>query len=170
MPAATGRARSSLRTRNRNKPQSQFNRPKQFVNLITVPLSRKLLSLVVFTVISGTGCGRLRDHVYRSRLPGHYAAYNRDRKQPPTADTLDLNENGLCVHRFLRPGEKDRTEQSCTWSLTDKLDGSWLRFDDLEGGIHGKCTGACVVEAAAWDEEYVTRFELPYTPDIFYAK
>jgi len=126
--------------------------------------------MVVLTVLPGIGCGRYRQHVYRERLTGHYAGYTRDRKQPQSADTLDLNENGSCVHRFLKPGEKDVTEESCTWTLTDKLDGSWLRFEDLSDGIHRKCTGACVVEAAAWDEEYVTRFELPSTPDMFYAK
>jgi hypothetical protein len=140
---------------------------------MTTLLNRKrlaLLSLATFAVIFGTGCGRLRDHVYRSRLPGHYAAYTRDRKQPPTADSLDLNEDGSCVHSFLRPGEKDRKEQSCTWTLTDKLDGSWLRFEDLSDGIHRKCKGSCVVEAAAWDGEFVTGFDLPSTPNIFYAK
>jgi hypothetical protein len=129
-----------------------------------------LLSMVAVAVIWGIGCGRLRDHVYRSRLPGHYAAYTKDRRQPQSADTLDLNENGSCVHRFFRPGEKDVTEQSCTWTLTDKLDGSWLRFEDLSDGIHRKCTATCVVEASAWDGEFVTGFDLPSTPDIFYAK
>ncbi len=117
------------------------------------------------------GCGRLRDHVYRSRLTGHYGAYVKDsRKQPPTADTLDLNENGTCVHTYLKSDEQDRREESCTWSLIDKLDGSWLRFEDLANGIHRKCTSHCVVEAAAWDGEFVTRFEPPSTPDFFYAK
>ena len=140
---------------------------------MTTLLNRKrlaLLSLVAFAVMSETGCGRYRQHVYRERLPGHYAAFTRDRKQPPTADTLDLKDDGSCLHSFLKPSEKDRAEQSCTWTLTDKLDGSWLRFEDLSEGIHKKCAGTCVVEAAAWDEEYVTRFELPSTPDIFYAK
>jgi hypothetical protein len=140
---------------------------------MTTVLNRKrlvLLSIVVLTIICGTGCGRYRQHVYWERLTGHYGAYNRDRKQPPTGDTLDLNENGSCIHRFLKPGEKNSTEQSCTWTLTDKLDGSWLRFEDLSGGIHGKCTGTCLVEAAAFDGEYVTRFEFPSSPDIFYAK
>ena len=130
-----------------------------------------LLSLAVFTVISEPACGRLRDHVYRSRLTGHYGAYVKDsRKQPPTADTLDLNENGTCVHSYLKSGESNRKEESCTWSLIDKLDGSWLRFEDLANGIHRKCTSHCVVEAAAWDGEFVTRFEPPSTPDFFYAK
>ena len=129
-----------------------------------------LLSMVALTIMPGIGCGRYRQHVYRERLPGHYAAFTRGRKQPPTADTLDLNENGSCVHSFLKPGENGVTEQSCTWILTDKLDGSWLRFEDLSDGIHRKCTATCVVEAAAWDGEFVTGFDLPSTPDIFYAK
>ena len=137
---------------------------------MTLPLSRKLLSMVAFTVISCTGCGRYRPHVYRERLVGHFAAYDRNRKQPPTADTLDLNESGSCLHTFLKPGEKNRTEQSCSWTLTDKLDGSWLRFEDLSEGIHKKCAGSCVVEAAAFDEEFVTKFEFPSSADIFYAK
>jgi hypothetical protein len=136
-------------------------------------LSRKrlaLFSIATFTAICEIDCGRYRQHVYRDRLIGHFAAYTRDHKQPQSADTLDLNENGSCVHTFLKPGEKNSTEQSCTWSLTDKLDGSWLRFEDLSDGIHRKCTGSCVVEAAAFDGEYVTRFEFPSTPDLFYAK
>src|SRR6267154_1809616 len=115
-----------------------------------------VLSMVAFTIMQGTGCGRLRDHVYRSRLIGHYGAYVKDnRKQPPTADTLDLNENGTCVHRYLKSGETTTTEQQCTWTLTDKLDGSWLRFEDLANGIHRPCANRCVVEAAAWDGEFV---------------
>jgi hypothetical protein len=149
-----------------------LDRPNLFESLITALMSRKRIALVsiAFAVLTGTGCGRYRQHVYRERLPGHYAAYTRDRKQPPSADTLDLNENGSCVHRFLRPGEKNSTEQSCGWTLTDKLDGSWLRFEDLSDGTHRKCTGSCVVEAAAFDGEYVTRFEFPSAPNIFYAK
>ena len=126
--------------------------------------------MVTLAVLCGIGCGRYRQHVYRERLTGHYAAYTRDRKQPPTADTLDLNENGSCLHTYLTPGETDRTEQSCTWTLTDKLDGSWLRFEDLSGGIHRNCTGTCVVEGAAFDGEFVTGFDLPSTPNVFYAK
>jgi hypothetical protein len=136
-------------------------------------LNRKrlsLLSIAAYAFICETGCGRYRQHVYQSRLPGHYAAYDRNRKQPPSADTLDLNENGSCVHKFLRPDEKNLTEELCSWTLTDKLDGSWLRFEDLSDGVHRKCTGRCVVEAAAFDGEYVTGFDLPSTPDVFYAK
>jgi hypothetical protein len=129
-----------------------------------------LLSLATFAVICETRCGRPRDHVYRSRIPGHYAAYTRDRKQPHSSDTIDLNEDGSCVHRFLKTGEKDLTEQSCAWTLTDKLDGTWLRFEGLSNGIHRPCTGDCVAEGAAWDEDFVTRFELPSTPDYLYAK
>jgi hypothetical protein len=130
-----------------------------------------LLSMVAFAVMLGMGCGRLRDHVYRSRLTGHYGAYVKGyQKQPPTADTLDLNENGTCVHTYLKSGETGRKEESCTWTLTDKLDGSWLRFEDLSNGIHRQCTSHCVVEAAAWDGEFVTGFDLPSTPDFFYAK
>jgi hypothetical protein len=129
-----------------------------------------LLSLATFAVVFEIGCGRPRDHVYRSRIPGHYAAYTRDRKQPRSSDTLDLNEDGSCVHRFLKTGEKDPTEQSCAWTLTDKLDGTWLRFEGLSNGIHRPCTGDCVAEGAAWDEDFVTRFELSSTPDYLYAK
>jgi len=171
--AATGRTRRSLRPRNRSKPQSRLDHSNVFVKLMTTLLNRKrlaFLSIVAFTVFPGLGCGRYRQHVYRERLPGHYAAYDKNRKQPQSADTLDLNENGSCVHRFLKPDEKNSTEQSCTWTLTDKLDGSWLRFEDLADGIHKKCAGSCVVEAAAFDEEFVTRFDLPSTPDFFYAK
>jgi hypothetical protein len=167
------RGRDSEQPRNRRKPKSQLHRPNQFENMImTLPIKKRLavLSIVAFTVMPGTGCGRYRQHVYRERLTGHYAAYTRDRRQPPTADTLDLNENGSCVHRFLKSGEKNQTEESCTWALIERLDGSWLRFEDLSDGIHRKCTGICVVEAAAFDGEFVTRFELPSTPDVFYAK
>jgi hypothetical protein len=126
--------------------------------------------MVALIVMPGIGCGRYRKHVYRDRVTGHYAAYTRDRKQPPSADTLEVNEDGSCVHKFLKFGEKDLTEQSCTWTLTDKLDGSWLRFEDLSDGIHGQCKRTCVVEGAAFDGEFVTGFELPSTPDVFYAK
>jgi len=130
-----------------------------------------LLLILAFAVMSGPGCGRLRDHVYRSRLVGHYCAYLQGyRSQPRSADTLDLNENGTCVHTYLKSDEQDRKEKSCTWTLIERLDGSWLRFDDLANGIHRKCTSHCVVEAAAWDGEFVTRFEPPSTPDFFYAK
>ena len=117
------------------------------------------------------GCGRLREHVYRSRLIGHYCAYLKGyEKQPPTADTLDLNENGSCLHSYIKPGEKDRTEQSCTWTLTDKLDGTWLQFEGLSDGIHRHCKSTCFVDGAAWDGEFVTGFDLPSTPDFMYAK
>src|SRR5205823_6353312 len=77
-----------------------------------------LLSIVGFTFISVPACGRPRDHVYRSRLTSHYGAYVKDnRKVPPTADTLDLNENGTCVHTYLKVGETTRTEELCTWTL-----------------------------------------------------
>ena len=172
LPAATGRTRLFQNPRERSKQQSRLDRPNLFESLIPALMSRKRIALVsiVFALICETDCGRYRQHVYQSRIPGHYAAYDKNRKQPPTGDTLDLNENGSCVHRFLRPGEQNSTEQSCTWTLTDKLDGSWLRFEELSDGIHKKCTGSCVVEAAAFDEEFVTRFEFPSTPDIFYAK
>ena len=127
--------------------------------------------MVAFTVMPGMGCGRLREHVYRSRLVGHYGAYLRGYwSQPLSADTLDLNENGSCVHTYLKSGETGRAEEQCTWTLTDKLDGTWLRFEGLSEGIHSHCKGSCVVEGAAWDGDFVTRFDLPSTPDIFYAK
>jgi hypothetical protein len=129
-----------------------------------------LLSIVAFAILPGLGCGRYRQHVYESRLPGHYAAYFRDRTQPPTADTLELNTNGTCLHSYLRPDGKERIEQSCVWTLTDKVDGSWLRFEGLSNGVHRHCAGDCAIEASAWDSEFVTGFDLPSSPDIFYAK
>jgi len=134
-------------------------------------LQLALLSMLTIAIMSGPGCGRLRDHVYRSRLIGHYVAYLKDyRKQPPTGDTLDLKENGTCIHSYLQSGESNRKEESCTWTLIDRLDGSWLLFEDLANGIHRRCTTHCVVEAAAWDGEFVTGFDLPSAPDFFYAK
>ncbi len=127
-----------------------------------------LVAIVALGVVPAGGCGKYRQHVFESRMIGHYAAYFRDRKQPPTADTLELNANGTCLHSYLSGNE--RTEQSCTWSLTDKFDGSWLRFEGLSDGVHRRCAGGCVVEAAAWDGEFVTGFDLPSTPDVFYAK
>jgi hypothetical protein len=97
-----------------------------------------VVSIVALAVISGTGCGRYRQHVYRNRIPGHYAAYDRNRKHPQSGDTLELKDDGSCLHSFLKPGEKNLTEEPCTWALTDKFDGSWLRFEDLSGGIHSK--------------------------------
>jgi hypothetical protein len=91
-------------------------------------------------------------------------------KQVHTADTLDLNDNGSCVHSYLKSGEKYRTEQSCTWTLIDKFDGSWLLFEGVSDGIHRWCTGACAVEGAAWDGDFVTGFDLPSTPDVVYGK
>jgi hypothetical protein len=136
-------------------------------------MNRKRLATLlipVFAVISGIGCGKYRQHVYRDRMIGHYGAYFRDWRQVRTADTLDLNENGSCVHSYLKSGEKDRTEQSCTWTLVDKFDGTWLRFEDLADGIHRHCTANCVVEGAAWDAENVTGFDLPSVPDVVYVK
>ena len=129
-----------------------------------------LLPIVAFGIVSVSGCGKYRQHVFESRIVGHYAAYFRDRKQPPTADTLELNANGSCLHSYLGPDGKERLEQSCTWALTDKFDGSWLKFEGLSDGIHRHCAGGCAVEAAAWDGEFVTGFDLPSAPDVFYAK
>jgi hypothetical protein len=128
------------------------------------------VSMAVFTFLSELACGKYRQHVYRDRLAGHYAAYFRDRKQPPTADTLELNDNGSCIHTYLKAGDKEHTEQSCTWTGVDKADGTWLRFEGLSDGIHRHCARACVIEAAAWDDDFVTRFEMPSAPDIVYVK
>jgi hypothetical protein len=128
------------------------------------------LSILVFTAVCGIGCGRYRQHVYRDRLIGHYAAYSRDQKRPPSGDTLEINENGTCLHTYIKSGDKERTEQSCAWTLSDKADGTWLQFEGLSDGVHRPCTGTCVVEAAAWDGEFVTRFEMPSSPDFIYAK
>ncbi len=126
--------------------------------------------MVMFAVIFTMGCGKYRQHVYRSRLIGHYGAYFKDWKQVRSADTLDLNEDGSCVHSYVKSGGTYRSEQSCTWTLTDKFDGSWIEFEGLSDGIHRPCTGTCVVEGAAWDGEFVTGFDLPSNPDIVYAK
>ncbi len=65
------------------------------------------LSIVAFGIVSVSGCGKYRQHVFESRIVGHYAAYFRD-QQPPTADTLELNANGTCLHSYLGPDGKER--------------------------------------------------------------
>jgi hypothetical protein len=130
-----------------------------------------LTSLIAFALMGGIGCGTYRDHVYRSRLIGHYVAYHKEyRTQPKSSDTLDLNDNGSCVHSYTTPAGAGRIEEPCTWTLADKVDGSWLRFEYLSNGIHRPCVGACAIEGAAWDGEFVTKFELPSTPDFMYVK
>ena len=128
-----------------------------------------LTPLIAFALTCGFGCGTYRDHVYPARLIGHYVAYHKEyRTQPKSSDTIDLNENGSCVHRYTGPA--GRVEESCAWTLADKVDGSWLRFEYLSNGIHRACTGVCASEGAAWDGEFVTKFELPSTPDYMYVK
>jgi hypothetical protein len=129
-----------------------------------------VVSIVVFAVIFGIACGKYRQHVYRDRMIGRFGAYFKDWKQVHTADMLDLNENGSCVHSYVKSGEKYRTEQSCTWTLVDKFDGSWLVFEELSDGVHRHCTGRCVAEGAAWDGENATGFDLPSVPDVVYVK
>jgi hypothetical protein len=127
-----------------------------------------LLLLVVHVGI-GTGCGKYRDHVYASRLVGHFVAYQKEyRKQPKSSDTLDLTENGSCVHSYITAaGTK---EESCTWIVVEKVDGTWVRFEGLSNGIHRLCSGNCVIEAAATDGDVVTEVEFPSAPDFFYVK